>query len=162
MTFTLAIKTCALFPVVENCKKYDLKTDLNDSSFSCLECNEQFYIINGFPSICKKRVNFPIFNCLSYSIDSDLCQSCMKNFFLSNNKLTCLKNPDGIQKCRKYKSYDECIECEPHTILKNKICEEIPTKNHVQNCYLYNENLICIKCEKGYELKSSICEKVTL
>lgn len=156
--FDLAIKTCGEFYTIDNCFRYDINESFVTSSFACLECKEAFYAAqNVFPSVCKQRSNFPIYNCLKYNLFDDTCDECISNYYLSTDKIQCHNNPTGIPGCRIYLSRSECTECSENYYLFDKQCYLVPEENKVLNCYTYSRDLRCVMCGKGFSLKNGEC-----
>ena len=63
---------CMPFTYVENCMKYNINKKLINSNFSCLECQEGFYLYQD--GSCKERENLDI-HCDVYGV-TDKCTKC--------------------------------------------------------------------------------------
>lgn len=161
VSFDLSIKTCARFYSINQCTQYDLKSKFEDSSFFCNECNAMYFARQDlFPNICQQRAYFPIPNCLTYQKTSDMCQTCIDNFYLADDGLTCQPNPIGMVGCVVFKSIEECQVCDDSHYQQNFVCKEIGTL--INNCEIYETETICQQCKKEYNLINNKCSKVEL
>lgn len=70
------------FPIeaVQNCKKHDISYSIKLSTYNCVECEEDFYLISNF---CIERT--PIENCSKYDPLDDACLQCSEGFALNNS-----------------------------------------------------------------------------
>ena len=163
--FGVPITTCSIYPVFEKCTSYMFSDNFLTSNFICVQCDIPYYIIEAsksFQSICQLRINFPINNCLTYSIKNDICSQCIVGYFLSANNAQCIQNPNGIQGCRIYfESINNCQECDGTALYypRNGKCITLgSTATVVDNCYTYSNVTACISCKPGYVLQENKCE----
>ena len=138
-------KSCMTFKFVNNCIRYDNNPiAIADSSFQCLECNEDNYLINGK---CLERNSKPA-ECSEYDKLSDKCLKCHVGYFISMDGINCTPYPQGLNGCRIYRTKTTCKACEADKYLREGLCLDIV--NSIPNCLYYDDESICTDCEPGF------------
>jgi hypothetical protein len=149
----LAVRSiCLLLPVINGCKKYDISTKLQDSSFKCIECQYD-YLLNQ-QSLCSKREMMDQ-NCQSYSITSDECKTCASNYALTPDRTGCRAMLIGIANCSKYASKNSCAICNSRYYLKSGAC--IPVEKIILHCDVFIDARNCQFCERLFVLENKKC-----
>ena len=146
---------CFKFPGVDNCFKYNREAKFSKSTLECTQCNLEFFLNLGNKQCVSRSPIDP--NCTYLHITSDECLKCKTSYFLDTDKLTCIKNPEGINFCRTYSDAVTCVNCNKDKFLENNTCLDIPVESKVANCLYYNETKECIECEETFALESKKC-----
>lgn len=140
----------------DNCKEYSTTT------LMCKTCKEGYY--GG----TKNKINVcleiePVPNCTGYIENTNTCNACENNYFLNLDPRECIKNPEGIQNCLKYKSENECSVCADKYYLSENKCESVPEDNLVTDCTAYKSATECQTCvtNKVPNTAGTECESIT-
>lgn len=138
-------KSCMSFRFIENCIKYDNNPiAIADSSFICLECNENTFLQNGN---CLERMSKPA-ECSEFDKLADRCLRCHVGYFISPDGIMCTPYPQGLNGCRIYRTKTTCKACESGKYLREGICLDV--MKPIENCVFYDDETICIECEPGF------------
>ena len=145
----------------------------------CLECKEDFYLIEGYSyNICKYKLSDDLKNCAEIDFYKGICNKCNDGFFLNSEDKKCT----NTKNCKK-SSFGICNYCEERYYLDkndNNLCKEkkfllnnckntLDGKNcnecqnnfyfsedglctNTQNCLKTDKDGFCIKCKENYYL----------
>lgn len=75
---------------------------------------------------------------------TDKCKECVEGYFVSEDMLTCIAYPIGINNCITYKSITECQKCKKDMYFTNGFCKDVPLNNKVSNCEFYIDDEKCL------------------
>ena len=145
---------CMEFSNISNCKTYDSGETLIDSSFNCIECDNNFYLQT--PIKCDSRT-YTSAKCINYELDQDKCQDCDVES-IKNNEGKCEDKPIGIKGCTEYKDIKTCLSCNENMYLENNICKSIANEQLIIGCLFYTNETQCETCDKNYFLNDFKCE----
>lgn len=145
---------CLRLNQINGCLQYDNKELLALSTFTCLSCNETFYLAT--PWSCMPRTYF-VGNCSKYEINYDFCSVCAPNFYLTNNR-TCVPYPTGIYGCELYAGLKNCTQCQAGMYLVSPTeCRVIDTGLLIPNCQVYKKVGTCSQCMMNFILTDNTC-----
>ncbi len=71
---------CFNINAVENCKIHEINYNIKISTFNCLECLDEYFLIDNF---CIPRIL--IENCLNYELDQDKCKACDTTYYVDED-----------------------------------------------------------------------------
>lgn len=143
--------TCVQINTVNNCLTYDIKEDLNASTFTCTLCDTLFYLRNG--SCIGRRVTT---GCRSYVATDDKCTACLSNFYL-NEQGVCLAFIVGITNCDVYSDSTNCSRCRSGYFLSDNTCTVVDAATLIERCIHYSNATTCSVCDSGYVLTGNTC-----
>ena len=150
--------TCVNGEVIEECAEYDIKSNLQQSTFQCTKCTTDYYL--NSENKCSERSY--IDGCEETVFNEDVCSKCKENYVF-NDDGKCEKLKVGIPNCRVYVDDLKCKVCNSVSYLHDGLCVYIPEDERIQNCKVYEiqGHLRCTECNPGTFLREGICE-VTL
>lgn len=128
------------FRYLDQCKKCSSICETCENEETCIQCKENYQIING------NCVN--IENCAEFI--NSTCIQCKSGYFLDETKGICTDCPINCGKC----SNNTCLECNQGYILENSTCST-QCPNFCESC----SDSTCIFCNPGFELQNNTCIK---
>ena len=142
--------TCVNADTINNCSKYDIQDPLNNSTFACIECTNEFYLSGNS---CVERDNLP--GCAVFKKDANVCEECSDNY-LFNDEGVCEILNVGILNCSLYQNDTTCLECFTKFYLSEDggACNEVPEANLYDNCIAWSSETDCSACDPGYWLET--------
>ena len=146
---------CIEFNEIPYCVKYEKKKDEEGFSFSCKECETDYYT-DGLS--CVKRGEI-VSNCLTHFSDKDACKLCESGTFLSKDG-RCHLFPSGIRNCIAFSDLDTCSLCRENHFLKDNTCIHIDLEERLENCVYYYSKTQCKECVDGYIVMLNQCVKI--
>ncbi|ELP89959.1 protein serine/threonine kinase, putative [Entamoeba invadens IP1] len=136
-----------LIPNKMECRTNDDLLCTNQSSVSCLRC-EDFYFYSSSTNKCEKCD----LNCMTCVINSTHCITCPLGYYLSNN--TCNTNAKLIGICTQLLSSGGCVKCIEGYYRNGLDCNKCDI-----SCASCNTNLRCLTCNiTNYKTSSGDCK----
>ena len=136
---------------VQNCLDYQPNKDF------CLRCDfssGKIYLDNE-SKLCKANVEISL--CAKYSNSADICEHCISNYYINDQK--CVADPSGIPNCKMYLSETTCRQCQDGFFLENNYCKTPETT--IWGCKEYSSGGVCQVCKSEYSINSTYqCEPV--
>ena len=152
--------TCVSVTKVNGCTQV-ASGPLSSSSYNCTACNAETH----FLSSSKCNIRTFIENCETYNLSQDGCSLCSEHYYLSVDKLSCIKAPVGVPNCTVHASSGTlCDQCESdfYVSTDQSECLSLTTEEKTTSCVKYDSTKKCVKCGSGFFLKSSTsCETIT-
>ena len=128
------------------CKNDQIIKLNNKNSYSCIDCEQNSFLVNH-PTAKEKIKNAKyLFDCEKYDVEYLLenstynCLGCKYPKFLSNGACVVRTKKENC-KMNFEPTIDKCKECNEGFYLDVDICKPLPT-----NCSLYDNTNVCYKC----------------
>lgn len=137
---------CLPINQVNNCATYDIKADLEQSTFACTACSTLFYLTNN--TCVGRKVTT---GCRTYNVTADVCTSCLNNYYLDTLG-TCKSFVVGVTNCAIYSNSTTCSRCNRNFYLSANQCIAVATAALISNCTIYSSANTCSTCATGYAL----------
>lgn len=147
---------CMRYTEIANCLKYDIQTQIGNSTFSCVNCVDNFFVNAGN---CRYRNNRPSL-CVSYTPNADTCAQCADRYFVEVDGKSCVPYPIGVRGCRIYSDLSTCTSCDADKYLSNNQCIDLVAEQKIANCLYYLSATSCRECKTGNLLTDGVCKVV--
>ena len=146
---------CINADTVDNCVKYDIKTNLLESTFNCLECSLDFFLDSNK---CQPRLNLE--GCKVPNPTANICSVCEDNY-LFNSQDVCESLLVGTAGCLTYIDVEGdsvCFKCNKNSYLsEDKKCLLVPEDQRIEGCKEYSDDKTCSVCETDQYLSENTC-----
>jgi hypothetical protein len=137
---------CFPFQAVQFCREYDIDGgSLDNSSFRCVACLEDFYLDPGLNK-CVQRQLGRYARCEERAVEEDVCRVCDEGSYFHSQKQACQEYPSGIQNCEEYENKTTCSLCKPLFYLQENACLPVIEANIISRCLYYATNKTCARC----------------
>jgi hypothetical protein len=131
------------------CESCPFKCDECTSASNCKKCSQGYYFTP--PSTCSRACSTA---CIGCEESTGACSSCKTGFFLDSDE-SCIKCPEGCEKCN---SLSDCTSCSTGYVLnKGKCSFKCPN-----NCEQCTSESSCSICNEGYFLDNTSCGKCSV
>lgn len=139
---------------VANCTIYDVGISPETSTFECLACNWQYYMLYGF---CARRKI--IDKCLRYNETDNTCIECQPEYLLNSTINKCVSlavASQAVPGCLTYLNTTHCSLCDEDRIQIAGACVMGDPSSLIPNC-MYQDSAGCVLCKPGYMNFRSYC-----
>ena len=149
---------CFDIDVVSNCAVHDKNYNIKISTYKCLRCKDDFFLIDNF---CIPRTAVP--NCETYRISEDKCKACKAGYYVDEEG-TCKESfsvSASNSSCEIFFDENQCLKCTPNYFLdeETKDCVKVETDAQVLNCLYYRQPNDCLQCQTDFFLEDGVCQE---